>query len=270
MPTPTRPCNTRPVVLAFNHHDPSGASGLQADIEVLLQLGCHAFTVVTDQGLPALPPLPGHVLETQSRALLERVPVSGIKIGHLSDPAQVLAVHAVLQDYPDCPAVLDTTCLGSQNPHGGSHSLLAQAVSDLLLPVCDLVILNTEEAQCLSPHSDSAEASAHELLNRGVGAVLLTGAHAPTPLIHNNLFGLNRHLRHFSWERLEGHFVGAGCTLSAAVVGFLAQGLPLPSACHEGQHLVWQCLLQAEHLGLESLIPNRAFWGNLDKPSMKN
>ena len=38
---------TRPIVLAFSGHDPSGGAGVQADIETLISHQCHAVSVIT-------------------------------------------------------------------------------------------------------------------------------------------------------------------------------------------------------------------------------
>ena len=36
-----------PVVMTFAGHDPSGGAGIQADIEAIASMGCHAAAVVT-------------------------------------------------------------------------------------------------------------------------------------------------------------------------------------------------------------------------------
>lgn len=41
--TPT----TKPVVLCFSGHDPSGGAGIQADIETIVSHQCHAVSVIT-------------------------------------------------------------------------------------------------------------------------------------------------------------------------------------------------------------------------------
>ena len=39
--------NKKPIVLVIAGHDPSGGAGIQADIESIVNTGCHAVTVIT-------------------------------------------------------------------------------------------------------------------------------------------------------------------------------------------------------------------------------
>ena len=39
--------NKKPIVLVIAGHDPSGGAGIQADIESIVNAGCHAVTVIT-------------------------------------------------------------------------------------------------------------------------------------------------------------------------------------------------------------------------------
>ncbi len=41
------PSETPPIVLTFGLSDPTGASGLQADLMTLASMGCHGVTVLT-------------------------------------------------------------------------------------------------------------------------------------------------------------------------------------------------------------------------------
>ena len=38
---------TTPVVMSLSSHDPSGSSGIQADIETCASLGCHCTPIIT-------------------------------------------------------------------------------------------------------------------------------------------------------------------------------------------------------------------------------
>ena len=76
-----------PVVMNFAGTDPSGGAGLQADIETLISMGCHAAPVVTAVTVQDTQQLfhyqamePTLVIE-QARAVLEDIPVAAFKIG---------------------------------------------------------------------------------------------------------------------------------------------------------------------------------------------
>ncbi len=78
-----------PVVLALSSHDPSGCTGIQADIETCASLGCHCTPIITalcardTRSIKDLHYVPTPFLIEQVRAVLEDVPVKAIKLGFL-------------------------------------------------------------------------------------------------------------------------------------------------------------------------------------------
>lgn len=259
-----------PVVLAFSGNDPSGGAGIQADIESLVSHGCHCTPVITTltvqdtQDVQSIAPLDGLLVMEQARAVLEDMPVAGIKIGLLGSADVVESISAVLEDYPNIPVVLDPV-LASGKGTGLADDEVLEAMDSLLLPHTTVLTPNSVEARILSPEADSLDACAMSLLERGCEFVLITGTHENTPHVVNRLYGNNRLLESFTWERINGQFHGSGCTLAASIAGLLAQGLEPFSAIHEAQEYTWETLKHGYRIGMGQSLPNRLFWAQSDE-----
>lgn len=256
---------TIPSVLVFAGLDPTGGAGLQADVEALASMGCHAAPVATaltvqdTRDVKASYPVDALVLIEQARAVLEDLPIAACKVGLLASVAAVEAVHSILADYPKLPLVLDPVLAsGAGAPLVGQE--VQAAMIELLLPLTAVLTPNSLEARALAPEADTLEAAGQALLARGTAFVLITGTHEPTPKVVNLLYGNLRLLETFEWERLPGSYHGSGCTLASAIAGLLAQGQEPLSAARQAQEYTWETLRQAYRVGLGQLIPNRLFW----------
>ena len=109
-----------PVVMCFSGHDPTGGAGIHADIETIGSLGAYATSVITTltiqdtQDVQGYIPIDEATIAEQARAVLEDMPVAAFKIGMVGSAEAVEAIHAVLQDYPDVPVILDPVlCSGN-------------------------------------------------------------------------------------------------------------------------------------------------------------
>lgn len=264
-----------PVVLCLSGHDPGGGAGLQADIEAVASMGCHGATVVTcltvqdTVDVKRVEPVDSLLVVEQARAVLEDIPVAAIKIGLLGSVENVEVIHTILQDYPQLPVVLDPV-LGSGAGTELADEELIDAMHELLIPACTVLTPNTLELERLVQGADTMDARAHELLDAGAEFVLVTGTHHHDLELHddryganpviNVLYGNNRRLDSFSWQRLPHSYHGSGCTLASALAGLLAQGVAPMGAVHEAQHYTWEALSRGYRLGMGQYLPNRLFW----------
>ncbi|HFE37893.1 MAG TPA: hydroxymethylpyrimidine/phosphomethylpyrimidine kinase, partial [Gammaproteobacteria bacterium] len=102
-----------PVVMCFSGNDSTGGAGIQADIETLSGMGCHAAPVITSitvqdtRNVVGYYPLSGPMIVEQARAVLEDMPVVAFKVGMLGSVEVVEAVQVILDDYPNLPVILD-------------------------------------------------------------------------------------------------------------------------------------------------------------------
>lgn len=254
-----------PIVLTFAGNDPTGGAGLQADIETLASIGCHAAPVLTTvtvqdtQDVMRFGALDLSLITEQARAVLEDMPVMAFKIGLLGSTEAAEAIHSILVDYPDIPVVLDPI-LASGGGTDLADAEIYDAILTLLFPQATVVTPNSLEARALAPEADSLDACAQELLETGCEYLLITGSHENTREVVNSLYGNKRLLETYKWERLPHHYHGSGCTLSAAIAGLLAHGMEPFSALREAQEFTWEALRDAHRLGMGQYIPYRFFW----------
>ena len=265
---------TPPVVLTFSGLDPTGGAGSQADIETLISLGCHCcpvVTAITSQdtcNIKSFVPTASSMVVEQARAVLEDIKVSAFKIGMLGSVENVEYIHSILMDYPDIPVVFDPVVAAGGGGDLSSEAIIEASIS-LLMPQTTLITPNSLEAKAYAPSADSLEACAHELMELGAEHVLITGSHERTDSIQNRLWGNQRFIADFTWERLPGQYHGSGCTLASATAGLLAHGVDMVTATRNAQAYTFNALKNARRLGMGQLIPHRMFWTETDENKVK-
>jgi hydroxymethylpyrimidine/phosphomethylpyrimidine kinase len=267
-----------PVVLCFAAGDPTGAGGLQSDVLTLGSMGCHPLammtaTVVRDtRGLEECVPLDAETLALQARVVLEDIPVQAFKVGMCGGVENVAAVAEILSDYPDLPLVLEPALASGPVDEGDAEDMVA-ALVELVLPQVTLLVASRDEVLRLAGGDwelgddeldDAPALQPDEALARlfalGVEYVLLTGAGEPGPQVVNQLLSAQGVVRTDAWERLQGPFLGAGATLSAAVAAALAHGMSMGDAVREAQEFTWQALARGFRPGMGPALPDRFFW----------
>ena len=256
---------TTPVVLAFSGADPTGGAGIQADIETIASLGCHAAPIITSVtaqdtiNVVDTAQINEHFIIQQARAVLEDMNVAAIKIGLIESDTTAMAIHTLLTDYEDIPVVLDPIIIA-----GGGKVLanvdVVDAINTLLVPLATIVTPNSDETRSLAPEGDTLDACAMALLERGTHYVLVTGTHEKTDDVCNVLYGNHRKLDTRTWPRLPDQYHGSGCTLSSAIAANIARGQDIVSATHQAQEYTWKSLQAARQLGMGQKIPNRFHW----------
>jgi len=192
----------RPVVLSFSGHDPSGGAGVQADIETLTSLRCHAASVITtltEQDTlnvkKLIPQQPDNII-SQALTLLNDLPVKAFKIGLIGHHESAIAIHSILKQYPHIPVIFDPVLAAG----GGaelSNDRLITAMIDLLLPCTTVLTPNSQEARKLSKLNDLHKCGL-ALLSKGCDYVLITGTHESTPAVSNQLFHEGRCLETYT------------------------------------------------------------------------
>lgn len=255
----------KPIVMCFSGLDPTGGAGIQADIETLFSIGCHCTPVITavtaqnTQNVITMEATQPSMLVQQARAVLEDMSVQYFKIGLLGSVENIEVLHTLLKDYSQIPVVLDPiTAAGGGYDFGGEE--IIKAMRTLLLPLTTVLTPNTEELSQLAPTADTADACANEILDSGCQHILLTGTHAQTPGVVNKLYSSHQDITLFNWPRLENNFHGSGCTLAAAVAGYLAHKLSLHDAIQQAQRFTWESLNSGSRMGFGQHMPNRSFW----------
>ena len=258
---------TPPIVLSFSGNDPTGGAGIQADIEAAASMGARiapvitALTVQDTQNVKYFSVTDAKMVSEQARHILEDMPIAAFKIGMVGSVENIDAIHKILHDYHDIPVIVDPIISA-----GGGMSLateeMALAYSDLLFPLTDLVTPNSNEVRLLAPEADSLDSCAQELMDDGCEYVLLTGTHEGTDDVINSFYGQHKKIESSCWERLPHSYHGSGCTLTSAIAGLVACGLPIPDAVIIAQEYAWQSLNNGYQVGMGQYHPDRFYWTN--------
>lgn len=255
---------TRPVVLSFSGHDPSGGAGIQADIETLISHQCHSVSVITalteqdTRNIKKLIPQSSENIISQANTLLDDLSVNAFKIGLIGHHETALAIYAILKQHPHIPVILDPVLAAG----GGtelSNDRLINAIVDLLLPCTTVLTPNSEEARKLSGLNELEDCGL-ALLEKGCEYVLITGTHETTPAVNNQLFHDERCWETYTWDRLPESYHGSGCTLATSIAALVAHGLAPIQAVMEAQEYTWNSLNSAYRTGRGQYNPNRFFW----------
>lgn len=260
-----------PVIMSLSSHDPSGAGGIQADIETAASLGCHCTPVITalcakdTRALKDIVATDTGLLIAQARAILEDMPVRVIKIGLLANVANVEAIHTILNDYPDIPVVLDpvTTIFDNEIMNA---SAVVNAMLTLLLPLTRIATPNLIEAQSLARRADTVDACAHEILETGCEYVLISEASHRSNHFENRLYGDRRLIKQYQWLQPEHSSQCMGAMLASSIAAYLAHGIRLEESVIQGQQFTWQAICAGRRLGMGDYIPNRMYWANKNHP----
>ena len=241
------------VVLTIGGSDSGGGAGIQADIKTFSALGLHgtsALTAITAQntlGVQHIYPLPPEQVRAQLQSITDDFSVAWAKTGMLHSAQIVDAVADHLQAN-GIPLVLDPVI----EAEAGGRLLRPDAVSalkDRLLPLADVLTPNIFEAEALTGIAvrdmESAARAARDIMNLGAHAVIIKGGH----LNCTDLVAYGDEIIQLPSERIAGENHGIGCTFSAALTSFLAQGLGLEHSARKAKEFAKNALRGSFCLG---------------------
>ncbi|UTV30204.1 bifunctional hydroxymethylpyrimidine kinase/phosphomethylpyrimidine kinase [Photobacterium atrarenae] len=248
-----------PITLTIAGSDSGGGAGIQADIKAISATGGYACSVISaltaqnTQGVTGIFNISPEFVAEQMDAVFSDLDVKAVKIGMLSDSAIIRTVAAKLRQYQPPFLVIDPVMVATS----GDLLLQQEAIETLkseLLPLADVITPNLPEAAALLdaeiPHNEDDMAQLVEAL-RGLGAtsVLLKGGHLSQTRESTDLLILSDQVLRFSHPRIDTHNThGTGCTLSAAIASFLAQGLTLIEAVRHAKTYITEAIRHADQL----------------------
>ena len=248
-----RPTARIPCALTIAGSDSGGGAGIQADLKTFAALGVHGTSVITCLTAQN----PRAVLAVQAtrtelvRRQLEAVAVlrpRAAKSGMLFSAAIANAVADHFEERKGPPLVVDPVMIATS----GARLLRPDAVAVLcrrLLPLAALATPNLDETRLLTgvevrEPADLSRA-ARALRDRYGCAALIKGGH----LAGGDAFDVfwdGREELCLRSRRVTGVSThGTGCTLSAAVVGFLALGCSLADAVRKAKAYIVPALTRA-------------------------
>ncbi|CAH0529714.1 Hydroxymethylpyrimidine/phosphomethylpyrimidine kinase [Vibrio hippocampi] len=268
-----------PIVLTIAGSDSGGGAGIQADIKAISATGsyaCSAITAITSQntlGVSAIFPIPLDHVASQIDAIFSDLNVVAVKIGMLADSEIITVVAEKLKQYQPKFIVLDPVMVATSGDLLLEQSAIATLKTELI-PLADIITPNLPEAAALTAYSitngsitngsitDSPIADnripktqaemgqmIEQLRQLGAKAVLLKGGHLEQDENSNDLLVLENDTHLLSAKRHPTQNThGTGCTLSAAIASYLAQGQALPDAVQSAKQYITQAIQHADQL----------------------
>lgn len=256
-----------PVALTIAGSDSSGGAGIQADLKTFSALGVYgasAITAITAQntcGVQGAAAVDMQLVAQQIQAVLADLQVGAIKTGMLHNEDIIDVVCGAFSGHR-VPLVVDPVMVATSGDRLLSASAVA-ALREKLLPLATLATPNLDEAAVLldcaaAKTVDEMEKQARQLLKLGCQAVLLKGGHLHHKHSADVLLGKHMH-KTFLFEKLDTpNTHGTGCTLSAAITAYLAQGMSLEQAVARAREYLHEALLHADELLIsQSMSPHR-------------
>lgn len=234
----TQTHNAPPILLTIAGFDPSCGAGTAADLKTFVAHNCYgvaaitALTVQSTQGVQSVHATPAATLRAQLDALVDDVPLAGVKIGMLANRGNATVVAEFLDKHKFKHVVLDPVF----RPTAGNAELLDTSglkfVRDELLKRVTVITPNMPEAEFLTgievKDIPSMKAAGQKLIEMGARAVVVTGGHLDKP---TDVFCVGTQVETFGGEHVKSpNTHGSGCTFSSAILAQLGSGLNLREA----------------------------------------
>lgn len=270
-----------PLVLCFGASDPTGATGIQADLAVCGSFGCHGLSVVTQLlvqdtvTLEASMSIDSEWVIDQARCLLEDGRVSVFKVGGVGSTENVAAIAEIVSDYPEVALVLAPNRRQHDETFLVDEEEVNQAIAELLVPQTSILVakhalLEQYASDCLEDISNHHHTALARILGIGCEYVLETDNQEQSIYVSHGLYKLDELgtpslVRRDQWDRLPYSFSGKTDTLATAIAALLANGLEIPDAVAEAQEYLQQALLAGYRMGMGKLMPDRLFWARYEE-----
>jgi len=232
----------KPTCLTIAGIDNCATAGIYNDLRTFHHLGCYGtaaittITVQTIQNVIKIEPVKDSLLEEQLSAIFSSFKVNAIKTGMVFKKSHYKIIKKYLTNF-DIPIVIDPIIKSTS----GTSFLEVSAIKQLteLLPLVSLVTPNIPEALFLlnrdqEPNRvDDLKKLSYDFFNEFRVPVLLKGGHSPNSDYLFDVFFDGVEFFILKTKKIDKKYIrGTGCTLSAAIISFLAKKYPLKMAIH--------------------------------------
>ncbi|MBN3860043.1 bifunctional hydroxymethylpyrimidine kinase/phosphomethylpyrimidine kinase [Neisseriaceae bacterium PsAf] len=245
-------------VLTIAGSDSGGGAGIQADLKTFQELkvfGTCVITAITAQNTQTVYSIQAvdiNIITDQLRAVLEDFDITALKIGMLYSQEIIQAISPMLKTI-NKPLIVDPVMISKSNAILLSTNA-TQAFKQNILPITYLITPNIPEAEVLSNMKITSEQDiqnvAHQLLQQGAKNVLIKGGHLDDSQFAQDYLYTDDKVFRLSTPRINTpNTHGTGCTYSAAITAFLANGYSLLGAVIEAKKFIQMAIENPLHLG---------------------
>lgn len=240
--------------------DPSGGAGIQADLKTFQELKTYGMSVITSvvaqntTGVQDIFDIPLHMIEKQLDSVLSDMPVHALKTGMIAT-IDMMEIIVKKVTGSNIPLVIDPVMVATS----GDALINEKArdyLRDHLLPLCSVVTPNIPETEYLTgtkitTYDDMIAAAKKIVHTYKAGAALVKGGHLTGDAVDFLYDGETVYT--FKEKRIDTvNTHGTGCTYSAAITAYLAQGDDLVTAVKKGKNFVTEAIRKSFDLGAGS------------------
>jgi len=251
-----------PVVLTIAGFDPSSGAGVTADVKTIAAHGCYgvacitAMTVQSTAGVRKVVPCDAGLVRDTLDELAADLEIAAIRIGMLGSGEVVGAVTRFLESArPRLRNIVLDPVLKSSSGADLLDPAGAKLLRDKLMPICDVITPNLDEATVLTglnvTNEDEMRKAAVRLHKLGAKAAVVTGGHlsqAVDLLSFTGNKGVQQEV--FRGPKLVSNSThGTGCAFATAMACHLALGRGLAEATLLAKVFVSAAMTAAYPLG---------------------
>ncbi|MDQ1256468.1 MAG: Bifunctional hydroxymethylpyrimidine kinase/phosphomethylpyrimidine kinase [Candidatus Hydrogenedentes bacterium] len=247
-----------PRILTVAGSDSGGGAGIEADLKTFAALGVYgmaAVTAITAQntvGVFGIHDVPPDLVAAQIDAVADDIGIDAAKTGMLSNAAIIEAVAASLTRIGLRNLVVDPVMV-AKSGDALLREEAQEALAARLLPLALVVTPNIPEAEVLTGITIADEADVRRAAERiralGPRYVLMKGGHLAGRDATDYLFD-GETFQTFTAPRIDTpNTHGTGCTYSAAIAAYLAQGCPVPEAVAQAKRYLTGAIEHSLPLG---------------------
>tara|TARA_B100000282_G_scaffold56799_2_gene37453 strand:+ start:6139 stop:6936 length:798 start_codon:yes stop_codon:yes gene_type:complete len=239
---------TVPQVMTIAGSDSGGGAGIQADIKTLNSISVYGSSVITcvtaqnSKSVNEIFRIPDKTIENQINTVMSDFKIKNIKLGMLYDSKIMKVVIKTLNNYKNLQIVSDPVMISKS----GDHLLKESAINFYkknILPYCYLITPNIHEVNklfnCKITNEENLLKYIKKIYEQSSINILVKGGHLSKTKYSNDYLIFNNKIYKYESKRyntINTH--GTGCTLSAAISGYLAKNYSLPNAVKKAKEFV--------------------------------
>ncbi len=212
--------------------DSISGAGIQEDLKTCTMLGVYCFTVITSVTaqntfeVRDIFDIPENIVASQIDAIMDDVKVKYGKTGMLSNRKIIKVVSEKIEEY-NIKIVVDPVMVAKSGAHLLREDSI-NALKDFLIPLSYFITPNIDEAEVILNKKirnvKDMEDAAFRIHDLGPKVVIIKGGHLNLDFITDIYYDGNEILR-FTFPKIKTKNThGTGCTLSSAIVSYLAKG----------------------------------------------
>lgn len=247
------------VVTTIAGSDSGGGAGIQADLKTFQELKVFGTSVITSltaqntKGVDSVFPIEAQFVRRQLDVLFDDFDIACMKTGMLYSSDIICTVADVLKER-QIPLIVDPVMIAK----GGASLLHVEAVETMrnaLLPLATVVTPNIPEAEELSgitiTNAEDKKQAAQKLLQFGAKCIVMKGGHLLNEqFAEDEIFFADGSSIIIQTERIQTKDThGTGCTFSAAITAFIAQGFSVTNAIIEAKKFIQMAITHGLNLG---------------------